>query len=122
MPTWKVAGVQMDCRRGDVPANLAAIRDRLRAAAGRGARLIAFPECALSGYCFDSLAEAWPTADTTPGPATADELAHRGEAGRLPPRSGAGSGEPPVLPGRQPHRDRGRLHVHRPEPTRGLCW
>lgn len=70
MPTWTVAGVQMDCRRGDLPANLANVRARLREAAGRGAKLVAFPECVLSGYCFDSLEEAWPHAEPVPGPAT----------------------------------------------------
>jgi 5-aminopentanamidase len=70
MPPWTVAGVQMDCRRGDLPGNLAAVRARLREAAGRGARLVAFPECVLSGYCFDSLDEAWPHAEPVPGPAT----------------------------------------------------
>ena len=29
-----------------------------------------FPECALTGYCFESKAEAWPFAETVPGPAT----------------------------------------------------
>src|SRR5438046_1826240 len=58
MSTWKIAGVQMDCRFGDKAANLAIMRARLADAAGRGARLIIFPECALTGYCFDSLAEA----------------------------------------------------------------
>ncbi len=28
-----------------------------------------FPECALSGYCFDSRDEAWPYAEPVPGPA-----------------------------------------------------
>ncbi len=32
--------------------------------------LVVFPECMLSGYCYDSLDEAWPHAQTIPGPAT----------------------------------------------------
>ena len=40
----------MDCRLGDGPRNLEAVRGRLREAAGRGARLVVFPELALSGY------------------------------------------------------------------------
>src|SRR5437773_917378 len=70
MSTWKIAGVQMDCRFGDKAVNLATIRDRLADAAGRGARLIVFPECALTGYCFESLAEASPHAEPLPGPST----------------------------------------------------
>src|SRR5262249_15834932 len=50
--------------------NLAEIRGRLREAAGQGARLIVFPECALTGYCFDSKEEAWPLGEQIPGPAT----------------------------------------------------
>lgn len=70
MNAWKVAGVQMDCRLGDVSHNLAVARGRLRAAAGRGARLAVFPECALTGYGFASLDEAWPHGEALPGPST----------------------------------------------------
>jgi predicted amidohydrolase len=70
MSTWKVAGVQTDCRLGDKTTNLDVLRRRLREAAARGARLVVFPECALTGYGFDSKAEAWPHAETLPGPAT----------------------------------------------------
>ncbi len=65
-----VAGVQMDVRIGDVEANLAAIEQGFRDAAAQGARLVVFPECAVTGYCFDSLEEAWPWAQTLPGPLT----------------------------------------------------
>jgi 5-aminopentanamidase len=67
---WKIAGVQMDCRLAEKTANLDAIRDRLRAAHDRGARLVVFPECALTGYCFTSKQEAWPHAEPVPGPST----------------------------------------------------
>lgn len=70
MPTWKIAGVQMDCRLGDKSANLVAIRERLNEAAAQGARLVVFPECALTGYGFDSKAEAWPHAEPVPGPSS----------------------------------------------------
>ena len=72
--TWKIAGVQMDCRLGDVAGNLERLRAGLREAAGRGARLVVFPECALSGYCFRSKEEALPHAQPLPGPAS-DALA-----------------------------------------------
>jgi predicted amidohydrolase len=70
MATWKIAGVQMDCRLGEPSANLATLRGELRRAAANGARLIVFPECALTGYAFDSHASAWPFAEPVPGPAT----------------------------------------------------
>lgn len=60
----------MDCRRGEKAANLAVIRERLRTAHAQGARLVVFPECALTGYCFASKDEAWPYAETVPGPST----------------------------------------------------
>jgi predicted amidohydrolase len=70
MATWKIAAVQMDCRLGDRPGNLDHIRTRLREAADAGARLVVFPECAVTGYCFESKAEAWPHAEPIPGPST----------------------------------------------------
>ena len=70
MATWKIAGVQIDVRLGDKGHNLAVIRARLREAARQGARLAIFPECALTGYCFESADEARPLAETIPGPAT----------------------------------------------------
>jgi predicted amidohydrolase len=68
MPTWKIAAVQMDCKLGDVPANLSRITARLAKAAQAGARLTVFPECALTGYAFDSKDEAWPHAEDLEGP------------------------------------------------------
>jgi predicted amidohydrolase len=70
MSTWKIAGVQMDCRLADKRHNLEKIRDGLRQARDNGARLVLFPECALPGYCYESKEEAWPHAETLPGPAS----------------------------------------------------
>jgi predicted amidohydrolase len=70
MATWKVAGVQMDCRLADKPHNLERVREALREAARSGARLVVFPECALTGYAFDSKEQAWPHAETFPGPSS----------------------------------------------------
>lgn len=70
MTSWNLAAVQMDCRFADNRHNLGQIRSRLREAAGLGARLIVFPECILTGYCFASKEEAWPLAETIPGPST----------------------------------------------------
>src|SRR5262245_53119139 len=70
MSTWKIAAVQMDCRFADPAGNLDAILARLREAAGQGARLVVYPECALTGYAFESREEAWPLAEPVPGPST----------------------------------------------------
>jgi predicted amidohydrolase len=70
MPTWTVAGVQMDCALGDTAANRAAVVARLRRAAARGAKLVVFPECVLSGYGFGSRAHALSAAEPLPGPST----------------------------------------------------
>jgi 5-aminopentanamidase len=70
MTTWRIAGAQMDCRLGDNAANWAEIRTRLREAAALEAKLVLFPECALSGYGFQSKEQAWPHAEPLPGPTT----------------------------------------------------
>jgi predicted amidohydrolase len=66
----KVAAVQMHVAFGDVAQNSAKIASRLREAAAAGAQLTVFPECALTGYCFDSLEEALPHGQPIPGPST----------------------------------------------------
>lgn len=66
----KVSVVQMDCRIGDRPRNLAAMERWAREAAARGAHLAIFPECALTGYCFEDAEEARAQAEPIPGPAT----------------------------------------------------
>ena len=79
--TWTVAGVQMDCKLADKPANLRALGAKLAAAADRGAKLVVFPECILTGYGFESRAEVRSVTETLPGPATdaiAAECARRG--------------------------------------------
>ena len=71
MSVWKIVGIQTDCHLGNVASNLAMIRDRLTDASEIGAKLAIFPECVLTGYAFDSLAEAMPFAESVPGPSTA---------------------------------------------------
>src|SRR5438093_1986142 len=56
----RVAGVQMDVTLGQPDANLQAMLATLKETAAAGATLTVFPECALTGYCFDSVAEALP--------------------------------------------------------------
>ncbi|MBZ5565997.1 MAG: carbon-nitrogen hydrolase family protein, partial [Acidobacteriia bacterium] len=66
----KVAAVQMDVKILEKERNLEKILENLEAAASAGAKLVVFPECALSGYCFTSAEEARPAAETVPGPST----------------------------------------------------
>jgi predicted amidohydrolase len=70
MTTTKIACVQMDVAIGDIEANRRTIVDRMRAATEAGAQLIIFPECALTGYCFDSLEEAAAFAEPIDGPSS----------------------------------------------------
>ncbi len=70
----KVAAVQMDIKLLEKEHNLAEVVRRLEAAADAGAKVIVFPECALTGYCFTSRDEALPMAEPVPGPAT-DKIA-----------------------------------------------
>jgi predicted amidohydrolase len=67
MGTWKIAAVQMDCRHGNWTHNIEAVRAGLRDAAAHGAKLVIFPECILTGYCFNSKEEAWRDAEPMPG-------------------------------------------------------
>ena len=66
----KIAGVQMDIRLGEKDANLAAMATWAKRAAEQHSQLTIFPECAVTGYCFDSLEEAAEQAEPIPGPAT----------------------------------------------------
>ena len=70
MNEWTIAAVQMDCQLADQATNLSTVRQRLREAADQGARLVVFPECALSGYGFAARAEAAKASDTLPGVAS----------------------------------------------------
>ena len=56
------AAVQMDIAIGHVAENVRHAEALLHDAADMGARLVVFPECATSGYCFDSMEEAAPFA------------------------------------------------------------
>lgn len=58
----RLAAVQMEPRIGEIARNVDACIDWMTRAAGEGARLVAFPECALTGYCFRDRDEAWEAA------------------------------------------------------------
>ena len=77
----RVAAVQMEPRLGEVEANLKAILGRFREAARAGARLVVFPECALTGYGFESRDEAMRFAEPIPGPSTRAIASACAEAG-----------------------------------------
>ena len=68
---FKVAGVQMDIQLADVSTNLERVLRFLETTVDNGAQLTVFPECVLTGYCFSSLQEAWPFAETLEGPSIA---------------------------------------------------
>ncbi len=65
-----VAAWQIDVAFADKAKNLAAIRDHTREAASRGAQLVCFPECALTGYAFETREDALKLAEPIPGPST----------------------------------------------------
>ncbi|HSB10431.1 MAG TPA: carbon-nitrogen hydrolase family protein [Blastocatellia bacterium] len=74
MSNTKIACVQMDVAIGEVEANRRTILERMAVAADHHAQLVVFPECALTGYCFDSLDEASQFAEPIDGPSS-DALA-----------------------------------------------
>ena len=65
-----IAGVQTDVVLGDTLANRNRLVEWLCDTRIVDADLVVFPECVLSGYCFESVEEAWPHAETIPGPTT----------------------------------------------------
>lgn len=65
-----VAVAQMDPQLGQVKDNLTTLTGMAETAFREGARLVVFPECALSGYGFASLEEARRVAEPVPGPST----------------------------------------------------
>jgi predicted amidohydrolase len=68
--TRRICGVQTHVAFADTATNLARMLQWLEHPETQGMDLVVFPECMLSGYCFSSLAEALPHAESIPGPAT----------------------------------------------------
>lgn len=66
----KIAAVQMDVRLGEVSSNLQRIIERMETAVENGAALVIFPECAVTGYCFDRLEQAKSFGEPIPGKST----------------------------------------------------
>lgn len=65
----KIAVAQIDIKILQPQVNLAQMRSVMQRLAGE-AELVIFPECALTGYCFESLEEGRQVAEAVPGPAT----------------------------------------------------
>ena len=65
-----VAGIQFDPKIGLVHENRVRILSLIDEVAVQGAKLVVFPECALSGYVFDDLDEAREATEQVPGPST----------------------------------------------------
>ena len=77
----KIAAVQMNPAIMQNKKNLDKILAEVRTAAGNGADLIVFPECALTGYVFSSREEAAPFMESIPGLSTDKLAACCGELG-----------------------------------------
>ena len=67
MSLIKIAGVQMDIQLADPAANLDAMKSHLQTTVAAGAMLTVFPECTLTGYCFESFEEAHAVAESLHG-------------------------------------------------------
>jgi predicted amidohydrolase len=70
MSSTTIACAQIDCVLGNPQTNLQKIISTIRSAAERDAQLIMFPECALTGYAYNSLDEAIPFAEPIDGPSS----------------------------------------------------
>ena len=68
--TIKIAAAQMSPKLGDVAGNRKDLINWCQTAAEIGAKLVLFPECALTGYVIDSRDQAGTLAETVPGPST----------------------------------------------------
>src|SRR5262245_55562565 len=67
MTETKIACAQIDCVLGDPKTNREKIITTIRTAAEREAQLVIFPECALTGYAYNSLDEAITFAEQVDG-------------------------------------------------------
>lgn len=66
----KIAGVQMDVSLGETGRNLDRMCSFLEETTAQGAKLTIFPECSVTGYCCETLAEGQSLAEPIPGPVT----------------------------------------------------
>ena len=68
MSLFKIAGVQMDIEFAKPDANLEKLSSRLSETTAQGAQLTVFPECTITGYCFESSEEAQKVCEPVDGP------------------------------------------------------
>jgi len=68
MAKARISCVQMDCVIADPEYNRGQIVDHIERAAAAASDLVIFPECAITGYCYDSLEEASRFAEPLDGP------------------------------------------------------
>ncbi len=66
----RIAGIQTNVDFADPSRNLDRMIQWINDDRVAGAHLVVFPECMLTGYCFESAEEALAVAQTIPGPAT----------------------------------------------------
>lgn len=64
----QISAVQTGVRFAEVTTNLAVMSEIVMREASEGCRLVIFPECFTTGYCFDSKEEALAVADELQGP------------------------------------------------------
>jgi predicted amidohydrolase len=74
MAKTRIACVQLDCIIGDPAYNRGQIVHHIERAGPGSVELVIFPECAVTGYCYDSLEEAARFAESVDGP-TLDAMA-----------------------------------------------
>lgn len=68
---FTVAAAQMECKLGDVDANIAKIADMATEAASKGAKAICFPELCIPGYSPSTIAEKYyEISEPVPGPSS----------------------------------------------------
>ena len=77
----KCAVVQSNPRIADKAYNLARVLETIETAAASGAKLIAFTEAELTGYCFQDVQEVKSCAEEIPGPSTGIIIAKAREHG-----------------------------------------
>ncbi|MEH6549279.1 MAG: carbon-nitrogen hydrolase family protein [Pseudomonadales bacterium] len=70
LDTITVAAIQMEPRLNDKAGNMAKALSCIDEASAAGARLVIFPECALTAYVFEDSTETAAAAESVPGPST----------------------------------------------------
>ena len=71
----QISGIQTDVLLGDRAANLERMKAAIIREVEQSSRLIVFPECFTTGYCFDSLEEAMAVAEPVDGESVATATA-----------------------------------------------